>query len=78
MARESVASIYSFSAPDLRSGGHEFKSHIAVVHLEPLDGELAVASHWVVMSLFTIIGLVGVVVVVALIIFGPRGGTGGD
>ena len=29
-----------------------FKSHIAVVHLEPLDRELAVASHWVVMELF--------------------------
>ena len=42
----------------------------------PLDGELAFASHWVVMSLFTILGLVGVVVVVAFIMFGPRGGNG--
>ena len=42
----------------------------------PLDGDLAFASHLVVMSLFTILGLVGVVVVVAFIMFGPRGGNG--
>ena len=42
-----------------------FKSHIAVVHLEPLDGELAVASHWVVdeqLEQFKDIALVLVVV----------------
>ena len=44
-----------------------FKSHIAVVHLEPLDGELAVASHWVVMS-FLSIRLIVAGVVVALIL----------
>ena len=44
-----------------------FKSHIAVVHLEPLDRELAVASHWVVMS-FLSIRLIVAGVVVALIL----------
>ena len=44
-----------------------FKSHIAVVHLEPLDRELAVASHWVVMSFFSI-RLIVAGVVVALIL----------
>ena len=38
-----------------------------VVHLEPLDGDLAVESHWVVMS-FLSIRLIAAGVVVALIL----------
>ena len=73
------SSFCSDRAPDWWSGGREFKSHIAIVHLEPLDGELAVAFHRAVM--WEIIGAIGVpVVIVAIIILykmGFRGG-GGD
>ena len=50
MAKKDPVSIYSFRPPDVRSGGRGFKSHITVVHPEPLDRKLALASHRVAMT----------------------------
>ena len=52
------------------------------VRVTPLDGELAVASHWVVMSWEAYLGLFGVVLLIAIAVLGgfqwSGGGGGGD